>query len=181
MPEFISDDTFGSYFETFEHVAWRLETRRGYTSDRAGEKYRRYVETQEVPDDSQRPWCVNVRAQVAQGKRIERVRIVDRPPTREQRYLLAAAAVNNKAGEDIRNLWRMDADKAGLPRLDFWLFDARRALVLHFDEADEYLGAELVEDPARVVQFCQIRDAAWHFAIRREDFLAQVTQVTSSG
>jgi hypothetical protein len=36
----------------FEHVAWRLETRRGYASDRAGEKYRRYVETEEIPDDS---------------------------------------------------------------------------------------------------------------------------------
>lgn len=174
MPQFIDDDTFDSYFEEFEHTAWRLESRRGYGSDRAGEKYRRYLETGAVPDDSQRPWCVNVRAQTAQGKRIERVRIVDSPPTWEQRFLLAAAAINNAAGEDIRNLWRMDADKAGLPAEDFWLFDSRRALVLHFDDADGYLGAEPVEDPERIVRFCQIRDAAWHFAIRREEFVAQV-------
>ena len=174
MPEFIDDSTFGSYFEEFEHTAWRLETRRGYASDRAGEKYRRYLETEEVPDDSHRPWYANVRAQTVQGKRFERVRIVDHPPTREQLFLLATAAGSNKAGEDIRNLWRADADKARLPAVDFWLFDSRRALVLHFDETDEYLGAELVEDPTRVVQFCQIRDAAWHDAIRREDFLAQV-------
>jgi hypothetical protein len=174
VPQFIDDDTFGSYFEEFEHTAWRLESRRGYGSDRAGEKYRRYLETGDVPDDSKRPWCVNVRAQTAQGKRIERVRIVDAPPTWEQRFLLAAAAVNNAAGEDIRNLWRTDAEKAGLLAEDFWLFDSRRALVLHFDDADEYLGAELVEDPERIVRFCHIRDAAWHYAIRREEFMAQV-------
>jgi hypothetical protein len=174
VSQFIDDTTFGAYFEEFEHTAWRLESRRGYASDRAGEKYRRYLDTGEVPDDSHRPWCVNVRAQTEQGKRIERVRIVDSPPTQEQLFLLAGAAINNAAGEDIRNLWRTDADKVGLPAEDFWLFDSRRALVLHFDDTDGYLGAELVEDPERIVRFCQIRDAAWHHAIRREEFVAQV-------
>lgn len=174
MVQFIDDDTFGSYFQTFEHTAWRLETRRGYGSDRASAKYRTWLETGELPDDSGRPWCANVRAQTTLGKRFERVRIADSPPTDEQRYLLASAAVNNAAGEDIRSLRRADADRLGLPALDFWLFDSRRALVLHFDQADEYLGAELVEDPARVVEFCRVRDAAWHYAIRREEFVAQV-------
>ncbi|MFF4933565.1 DUF6879 family protein [Streptomyces griseofuscus] len=174
MPEFINDDTFGSYFETFQHTAWRLETRRGYASDRAGEKYRQFMETGTVPNDLHRPWCANVTAQTAQGKRIERVRIMDRPPTSEQLFLLASAASNSEAGEDIRNLWRPDAEKLRLPAVDFWLFDSRRALVLHFDSADEYLGAELVDDPVRIVGFCQIRDAAWHYATPREEFVAQV-------
>ncbi|MEU7048060.1 DUF6879 family protein [Streptomyces eurythermus] len=174
MPQFISDDTFGSYFETFEHTAWRLETRRGYGSDRAGERYRQFLATGTVPTDLHRPWCVNVSAQTAQGKRIERVRIVDEPPTSEQLFLLASAATNNQAGEDIRNLWRADAEKLRLPTVDFWLFDSRRALVLHFTDSDEYLGAELVADPARIVGFCQIRDAAWHYAIPREEFVVQV-------
>lgn len=174
MPEFIDDTTFAAYFEEFEHTAWRLESRRGYASDRAGEKYRQYLATGEVPDDSHRPWCVNVRTQTAQGKRIERVRLVDSPPTSEQLFLLASAATNNAAGEDIRNLWRTNAEKAGLPAEDFWLFDSWRALVLHFDDEDDYLGAELVEDPVRIVRFCQIRDAAWHHAISREEFVAQV-------
>jgi hypothetical protein len=82
---------------------------------------------------------------------------------------------NNAAGEDIRNLWRADAEKLGLPAEDFWLFDSRRALLLHFGDEDDYLGAELIEDPARIVRFCQVRDAAWHYAIRREEALAQVT------
>ncbi|MEV0472717.1 DUF6879 family protein [Streptomyces prunicolor] len=46
--------------------------------------------------------------------------------------------------------------------------------MLHFDDADEYLGAGLVEDPARIAEFIRIRDAAWPHAIRRRDFAAQV-------
>ncbi|MFF4252275.1 DUF6879 family protein [Streptomyces sp. NPDC001663] len=84
----MNDDTFGSYFEEFEHTAWRLETRRGYACDRAGEKCRRYVETSTVPDDSHRPWHADVCAQVGQGKWFQRVRVVDTPPTLEQLFLL---------------------------------------------------------------------------------------------
>ncbi|MGW3392786.1 DUF6879 family protein [Streptomyces hydrogenans] len=175
MPKFIDDATFGDYFASFEHTAWRLETRRGYGSDRQNEKFRHFEATGELAEEPERPWCTNVRAQTSQGKRFERVRIVDQPPTTEQLYLLASAAVNNAAGEDIRNLWRSDADQLRLPAEDFWLFDSRRALVLHFGDADTYLGSELVEDAERIVRYCQIRDAAWHHAIRRADFTAQVT------
>ncbi|WP_086800575.1 DUF6879 family protein [Streptomyces caniscabiei] len=174
MPQFIDDASFGSHFEDFAHTAWRLEARRGYGSDRAGAKFRTWLETGQTADDIDRPWCVNVRTQTAQGKRIERVRLADAPPTPEQRYLLAAASTNNAAGEDIRYLWRTDAEKLRLPAADFWLFDSRYALVLHFDDSDEYLGAELVDDAARIVEFCQIRDAAWHHAIRRDEFAEQV-------
>ncbi|MFJ2438915.1 MULTISPECIES: DUF6879 family protein [unclassified Streptomyces] len=174
MPKFIDDTAFADYFTEFEHTAWRLETRRGYASDRAGAKYARFLARETLPDDSDRPRGANIRVQTGLGKRVERVRIVDRPPTQGQLFLLAAAATNNAAGEDIRNLWRPRAEALGLPEEDFWLFDSRRALLLHFDDEDEYLGSELVEDPAHIVRYCRIRDAAWHHALRREDFLSEV-------
>ncbi|WP_372346556.1 DUF6879 family protein [Streptomyces sp. KL116D] len=34
LPEMITPEEFGRLFETFEHTAWHLETRRGYASDR---------------------------------------------------------------------------------------------------------------------------------------------------
>ncbi|MGW7514613.1 DUF6879 family protein [Streptomyces sp. NPDC054796] len=173
MPDFIDDATFGSYFEEFAHVAWRLETRRGYASDRDGERYQLFLAGR-LPLDTSRPWCVNVRRQTALGKRFERVRVVDDPPTEEQRFLFEGSASNNAAGEDIRNLWRAAAEPIGLPAEDFWLFDSRIALRMHFDEDDAYLGAELVEDAAQVLRYCQIRDAAWHFAVPREEFRAQI-------
>lgn len=174
MVQFIADETFGDYFREFQHTAWRLETRRGYASDRAGEKYRRFLRGESVETDTGSPWYANIRAQVAEGKRIGRVRLLDDVPTEGQRFLLATAVGSIAAGEDIRNLWRADAERLGLPAEDFWLFDSRQALRLHFDDRDEYLGAELVEDPATIVRYCQVRDAAWHHAVRRDVFVEQV-------
>lgn len=175
MPQFIDDSTFGTYFETFERTAWRLETRRGYASDRQSPNWARWKSGGDVGRDAPGAWGENTQEQTAAGKRFERIRLVDDPPTDGQRFLLARATNNEAAGEDIRHLWRADAERLGLPAVDFWLFDDRRALVLHFDDADEYLGAELVEDPPRIVELCRIRDAAWPQAIRRQDFAAQVT------
>ncbi|MFE7135908.1 DUF6879 family protein [Streptomyces sp. NPDC057638] len=172
-PTFINDDSFSDYFEQFEHTAWRLETRRGYASD-LDEDYTAWLETGEFPDESHLPWYANVRKQTAQGKRFERVRLVDAQPTPEQRFLFATAETNNRSGEDIRTLWRADAERLGLGSEDFWLFDSREALVLHFDDANEYLGSELIKDPVVIARFCQIRDAAWHHAIKHADFAGQL-------
>ena len=38
---------------------------------------------------------------------------------------------------------------------------------------DRFLGGELIEDPAVIVQHNYWRDAAWHKAVRRDDFAAQ--------
>ncbi|MER5769540.1 DUF6879 family protein [Streptomyces sp. NPDC001985] len=172
--EFIADETFGSYFESFKHTAWRFESRRGYASDRDSQEYQRWLASGDVEANPSSPWYANIERQVALGKRIGRVRVVDSPLTEEQRYLTAAATVDGAAGEDIRHLWRPDAQRLQLPGEDFWLFDSRYALVLHFDDADEYLGAELVEDPVVIARFCQIRDAAWHHAVKHTDFLHQL-------
>lgn len=178
MPQFIDDSTFGTYFETFERTAWRLETRHGYASDRTSPNWARWKAGQDVGHDSPGAWGENVQEQTAAGKRFERIRLVDDPPTDGQRFLLARATNNEAAGEDIRYLWRADADRLQLPAVDFWLFDNRLALVVHLDDADEYLGAELVEKPLRIAEFCRIRDAAWPHAIRRTDFVAQVPSRT---
>ncbi|WP_328757464.1 DUF6879 family protein [Streptomyces sp. NBC_00271] len=174
MPQFINDSTFSTYFETFEQTAWRLETRRGYASDRNSPNWTRWKAGEDVSHDPSSAWRENIQRQTAAGKRFERIRLVDDPPTDGQLFLLARAPSNEAVGEDIRNLWRADAERLALPAVDFWLFDNRRALVLHFDDADEYLGAELIEDPARIAEFRQIRDATWPRAIRRADFAAQV-------
>ncbi|MGW1196865.1 DUF6879 family protein [Streptomyces sp. NPDC002536] len=175
MTAFIEDEKFDHYFgDGFQHTAWRLETRRAYASDTEGEEFQRFLRGEEPGEDPDRTWCRNIREQVSQGKRIERVRLVDDPPTLGQRYLLAVAWTNVEAGEDIRGLPRTQAERLGLPMFDFWLFDSRFALKLHFDDQDEYLGAELIEDAAEVLRCCQVRDAAWHYAMKYEEFRARV-------
>lgn len=104
------------------------------------------------------------RRQVDEGKRFERVRIVDDPPTDGQRFLMYRARLNTAAGEDVRWLPRRDAARLGLPVVDFWLFDSGTLVTLRFDEDDEILGVTVTAEPADVVVACQVRDAARHYA-----------------
>ncbi|MCD9144424.1 DUF6879 family protein [Streptomyces albireticuli] len=160
-------------FEDFAHTAWRLETRRGYASDRRGPRWARFRAGETLGYQPGHPWHANVRKQTKLGKRFERVRLVDDPPTEGQRFLLASGLGNVAAGEDIRNLYRADAARIGLPEHDFWLFDSRTVVEFVFDERGENLGVRVVEDAEAVVRACQARDAAWHHAVPTQEFQAQ--------
>ncbi|GAA1393148.1 hypothetical protein GCM10009639_25820 [Kitasatospora putterlickiae] len=173
-PVLIDFDEFDSMFENFEHTAFRLETRRRYRSDELTDTYRRFAAGQAAGWDLDDPWCCSRREQVALGKRFERVRIMDSPPTPGQRYLLDNAERNSAVGEDIRYLWRADADRLGLPEEDAWLFDSRVIALLHFDSDDDLTGVELITDPVQVARACQVRDAAQHFATPYREFIAEV-------
>ncbi|MFI5803010.1 DUF6879 family protein [Streptomyces sp. NPDC051561] len=161
-------------FREFKHTAWRLETRRGYASDRKSEKWARFLTGEDITDDADNTWRANVREQTGQGKRFERVRLVDDPPTQGQRFLLASGLGNVAAGEDIRNLPRATAEQLGLPDWDFWLFDSTTLMRFVFDESDTTLGVIVSRDPAEVLAACQVRDAAWHHATRTAEFQARV-------
>jgi hypothetical protein len=165
VPQPISFAEFGGMFTTLRHSAWRLETRRRYAEDEMTETYRQFAAGEPVTWDLNDPWCTNRREQSALGKRFERVRILDEPPTLGQRYLLDNARRNSQAGEDIRVLTRSKADELQLPREDFWLFDARVVALLHFDDADQMTGVELITNPVEVLRYAQAREAAWHHAV----------------
>lgn len=161
--ETISFDEFDGMFTTFQHTAWRLETRRRYASDEATDTYAQFTRGEAVQWDLGDPWCVERREQAALGKRIGRVRIVDEPATPGQMYLLNNARRNTACGETIRLLPRSAA--ASLPEEDFWIFDSRVVALLAFDQDDELTGIDLITNPVEVSAYCQLRDAAEHNAI----------------
>ncbi|MFE2261578.1 DUF6879 family protein [Streptomyces griseosporeus] len=166
-------DEFENLFRTFQHTAWRLETRRRYASDEVTDTYRQFLETGAAQWDPDDPYCELIRPQTAQGKRVERVRIVDEPPTTGQLYLLDNARRNSALGEDIRILRRSDAERMQLPADDYWLFDSRLIARLRFDD-DQLVDVELITEPAEVVRCSAIRDAAWHHAVPYERFAAEL-------
>ncbi len=114
-----------------------------------------------------------IREATSEGRRFARVRVVTMPLTDYNRFGYAVAQHNNAAGEDIRYLTRDRAKAAGLPDHDYWLFDSRKLAVMHFDDADRFLGAEIVEESAKIVQHNYWRDTAWHHAVRRDDFATE--------
>ncbi|BCL24218.1 DUF6879 family protein [Streptomyces tuirus] len=161
-------------FRDFRHTAFRLETRRGYASDRQSPLWPKWQAGEDVAAEPANAWRQNVRAQVGQGKRFERVRLVDEPLTQGQQFLLARAPSNVEAGEDIRYLPRSEAHPLRLPDYDFWLFDSKILARFAFDENDTTLGVYVTEEPAEVLAACQARDAAWHHALPTAEFAERV-------
>jgi uncharacterized protein DUF6879 len=118
-------------------------------------------------------WLMMVRGATANGKRFARVRVVSVPLTDYSRFGVWCARFTNGAGEDIRYLERERADAAGVPERDYWLFDSSTLVRMDFDDHDALLGVELVEDPTVIVRHNYWRDAAWHHAVKRDDFAEQ--------
>jgi len=174
VPQIIDLAEFGRLFETFEHTAWRLETRRGYASDREDSTYTEFVETGSITLDYDDDWSQNIRRQVLAGKTISRVRIIDEPPTEGQLFLLADSPRNTAAGEDIRCLPRSEADDRLLPAEDFWIFDSRLVARLNFDDEDVFHDVEIITEPAEVLRYCQLRDVAMHNATPCGEFAASL-------
>ncbi|MEI5102360.1 hypothetical protein RB200_32495 [Streptomyces sp. PmtG] len=174
MPGLVPFEEITHFFVDFEHTAWRLETQRGYATDRVSPNWSRWKTGEKLSYDPTSPWHIKVRAKAEEGRRFARVRLVDDPPTEGQRFLLASGLGNVEAGEDIRNLYRSEAQRIGLPDFDFWLFDSRVLAQFVIDEDGVTVGVEVVEEPARVLAACQARDAAWHYAVPTREFQARV-------
>ncbi|MFC9430799.1 DUF6879 family protein [Streptomyces sp. NPDC056987] len=174
MPSLIPFEEITHLFADFEHTAWRLETRRGYATDRAGARYQAFMRGVEPAPEPDHPWNVNVRARAEQGGRFSRVRIFDEPPTAGQRFLMATAAGNVAAGEDIRVLPRAEAERLGLPGFDLWLFDSRVLVRMHIDDTDSTVGVELIENGPEVLDACRARDRAMPVALPTAEVWARV-------
>lgn len=164
---------FNQLWDTFEHTAFKLETRDRYDVPSEQESLRRFLAGQPDPDRAARPWLARMKAATGQGKRVTRVRVVSEPHSDYVRWLLAGTPLNAEAGEDIRYVPRPLADKAGLPERDFALFDSRTLVLLNFDEQDRPLPHELVDDPAEVVRYSRVRDSAWRHAVPYGEYLAR--------
>jgi hypothetical protein len=160
-------------FHSFEHTAYRLECRDQYDSSYENESLRKFLAGE--PDDLpwMQSWLDLIRQATAAGRRFSRVRIVSLPLTDYSRFGVWCAQFTNRAGEDIRYLPRSMAEGAGLPGHDYWLFDSRQLVRMHFDDKDAFLGGELIDDAEQVVDHNYWRDAAWHHATGRDDFAAE--------
>jgi hypothetical protein len=173
--ELLSATDLRSLFTSFAHTAWRLESRDAYAIAAEYESFQRYLAGESNPDQElgrRATWLGTVRAATAQGRRIERVRVVPDPLTDYLRYEAWLTKQNIEAGEDIRYLARDRARELGLPHLghDYWLFDSRRLFHMHFDDEDRFAGLEPVDDPEKIVRANYYRDAAWHYATPFRDW-----------
>jgi hypothetical protein len=153
-----------------------LETRDRYNSPIEAESFRKFVAGE--PDDLLwfQDWLTMVREATAEGRLFSRVRVVSLPLTDYTRFGLWASGHTAGAGDDIRYLARDQAEAVDLPKHDYWLFDSRTLVVMRFGDDDRFVGAEIIGDPAVIVEHNYWRDVARHHAIRRDDFVTKHEQ-----
>jgi hypothetical protein len=165
----LSEDESAEQLRSFEHTAFRLELQGAYIEPVESELWSRFL-TGDLTPPTDTPavqeWLAQIAAHVAQGKRIERVRVQEEPPTPYQRWQRWFDHWNTEAGESIRYMTRQRAHEVGLlpaaGNEDWWLFDSRRLMVMQYDDEGHLLQTEFVTDPERVVQACAWRDLAVH-------------------
>jgi hypothetical protein len=117
-----------------------------------------------------------VREATAAGRLFARVRVVSRPLNDYNRFSMWVGGYTRQAGDDIRYLTRDQSEATDLPRHDYWLFDSRKLVRMHFGDDDRFVGAEIVEDLAAIVEHNYWRDVARHHATPRDEFVTKHEQ-----
>ncbi|GAA1017900.1 hypothetical protein Aple_027170 [Acrocarpospora pleiomorpha] len=168
----LSGENFDALFHSFNVSAFRLESRERYhLAKNEEEPLRCFLAGEPVDMGWLQFWIALVGEHVQAGRTMRRVRVVSRPFSDYTRFGLMAAEHNIAAGDHIRYMERVEAEKIGLPVSDWWLFDDERVALVHYTPDDILLGAEIIADPAEVDKYRSWRDSAWANSTAREEFV----------
>jgi hypothetical protein len=102
---------------------------------------------------------------------MHRVHIVEEPLSDYVRFECAWAYEHTTlAGEEVRIIPVAEGTWPDLPRDDYWLFDSSLLVSMRYDDDGVYEAAELVDDPARIVEANHWRDQAIYQSIPYRTF-----------
>lgn len=152
--------------------AFRLETRQRYVVETDAGNVARYLAGEEAPSFVVKgPWLERVAREHAQGVRRYRVHVVESPLSDYLRYECEwGYAYTAAAGEEI---YILDVGETpapeGLPDHDFWIFDDAHVVVMDYDDADIFRGAEVLPE-AELARYRRYRDLALGGAVKFETY-----------
>ncbi|GAA3734637.1 DUF6879 family protein [Salinactinospora qingdaonensis] len=171
----INWDEVERLFTDFRFSAFRLETLQRYESEDEREPFRRFLGGEIERSSILKEWQAEIREGIGNGRTYSRVHVVTEPLSDYVRFECAWAYRSNvTAGENIRILAVEEGEWPDeLPRLDYWLFDSRRLLVMNYTAEGALLTTELVDDPDSVAAACAWRDRAVHLSIPYHEYEAR--------
>ncbi len=159
----IAEDEFGDLLKSFGRTAFRFETRESYALDYEEADFDDFLAGHPTPPpdlDWWRPWLEQIAHLTAEGREVQRVRVLAEPPSDYQRWEMWGARWNISAGERVGYLTRQRARDLGLPDADWWLLDDERVITMGFDDDGRITGKMLVIDPAVITRYRAWRDLA---------------------
>lgn len=143
---------------------FRLETLPFYAVDSDGDDYHRYLRGEPTPNAAaKQPWLDHLRADIAAGRRWRRVHALTTPLSDYLRYECEWAYTDNtKAGEDVRIIDNADAGLLAVS--DFFVLDGEHVVRSHYDQAGQFVGAEVVGAAPVKALYLSLSDLIWRLA-----------------
>jgi hypothetical protein len=131
------------WIQNFKESAFRLEALPEYTVPQEADMLARFKRGEQVrlPDDH--PWLKLVRGATATRK-MQRVRVLCSPLTDYLRFELSVYPQCVEAGEEVRITEGQHMARLG----DFWIFDRKAIILLHYDDLGRFIRQTQTDDPA---------------------------------
>lgn len=166
MTQRLTPEDFDTLFRHFRHTAFRLEVQPAYAVDVERQALADFLRGESKPATDYpyyAAWLDEVRRVAGEGKQIQRVRVLEVPPTPYQAFEMHMARYNLAAGETLRTMTRSAATAVQLPATDdWWLFDNQRVARMRFAADGTPLGGHIITEPTDVSQYREWRDLAVH-------------------
>lgn len=160
--------SFESMFDTFSRYAWRLEVRDEYAVPGTDEHLATWRATGTVAPSP--GWSATIRAALARGATIGRVRLVGHPIAEYTRFEFDAYRNNVAAGENVQVIDRRWLDQSWHAAPDFWVFDDE-VWLMRYTATGDFIDAIHVDDPA---PYLQIREQLSPYAVAASDYQLDV-------
>ncbi|MFE2994879.1 DUF6879 family protein [Nocardia sp. NPDC059246] len=166
----ISDDEFDRLLTDFEQESIHLETRDAYGTVVELPHMAKWAAGE--PDDAEwlQDWCATLRDRAEARRSIRRARIVSEPLSDYQRWSYSIALPMINAGEDIRWIPRRLVSSIAMPGNDFYLFDDRLVVFLHYAGNGLSTGKTTSTDPDDIRLCGTAFEAVWTLAIPHRDY-----------
>lgn len=161
-------------FDDFRHQVFRLESLDFYDSKSERAPLERFRSG--LPQDPTwlEPWAQRVRSINRRSASIGRVHVVTEPLSEYVIFEMTCAyPANIDAGEEIGILPRSTAQRLGVPKMDYWLFDDERTGVMVYDDAGALSHVEATRDPVVVREHVYWRQICQDHALPLHKYLAE--------
>lgn len=166
----LSDDEWRELFGSIEREAVHLETRDAYGTEVELPHIAKWEKGEPDDDEWLQWWLTMVRTSIESGKSWRRARVVSEPLSKYQRWAYEVTHTMVTSGEDIRWVPRRLVSSIAFPGNDFWLFDDRLVVFLHFAGDGLSVEHEMSTDPA-VLELCRSAfESVWKLSIPHRDY-----------
>jgi hypothetical protein len=166
----LTDEEFDDLLTSFQHQTVHLETRDAYGTEIELPYMAKWAAGEPDGLEWLQGWCRTLREHRSAGRSVRRARIVSEPLSDYQRWSYSIAQPMVDAGEDIRWVPRWRVSSLAIPGNDFYLFDDRVVVFLHY--AGNGTGtAKTTSTDSADIELCRSAfDAVWKLAVPHRDY-----------